>query len=280
MQNAADWLQATGRLKGTQADDLYRAAGLAPNTAWEWTDPTGLGTGGAWTLTGDARSALQGLQANDGATQPGWMRPMSFTNGAGQQVATGMNDVSPTTGLARFSEIAAPMLIAYASGNLAGNALGIGGGYGGSGGNGLEAVGDAGGAGAPTTSSGFGGVGTDAGVNLTGAAQGAGNGGLLGQIGSTVGDAAQWMKDNPLMGKLLMAGGTTALSMLGNRNTGPKPVSSTAGGPPKQWTLPTTVPQLTQQPVTQMPQPVTGAPRGLIGQGNANTGAWRYLLGG
>jgi len=95
---------------------------------------------------------------------------------------------------------------------------------------------------------------------------------------------AEWMKANPTLGRLLFSGGTSLLSAMGGSgSTGS--ASSGAGslpgsnGPAKQWTSPiqqgllSPVKQYTPQPITQL------RPQGLLAQGQANDGAWRFFGG-
>lgn len=103
----------------------------------------------------------------------------------------------------------------------------------------------------------------------------AASGGLLGNATGLLGDAATWMKDNPILAKLLMGGATSLLSATGsNSNTAP----AKNYGPPVQWKSNLQQGLLTPTP-QQMPQAIQNKPAGLLAQGFQNDGAWRYLRG-
>jgi hypothetical protein len=96
--------------------------------------------------------------------------------------------------------------------------------------------------------------------------------GLLG----TVKDAAAWMKANPVMGRLIMSGATGLLSGAGGGSSSEPQAPS---GPPVQWN--SNLQQGLLSPVQQYAPPavVQNRPAGLLAQGYANDGAWRYLGG-
>lgn len=101
-------------------------------------------------------------------------------------------------------------------------------------------------------------------------------GGLLGQFGGTVADAAKWMKANPLLGKLLMSGATGLLSAAGSGSS--SGAAQQDYGPAKQWGSPLQQGLLGNVQQT-MPAAIQQRPAGLLAQGNANSGAWRFLGG-
>lgn len=87
-------------------------------------------------------------------------------------------------------------------------------------------------------------------------------------IGSAIGGAADWMKDNPMLGKLLMSGGGALLSgMGGGQSGGPAPMPT---GPAKQWS------SGLQQGIMTQPTPQR---QGLLGPVQG-MGAARWLRGG
>lgn len=102
-------------------------------------------------------------------------------------------------------------------------------------------------------------------------------GGLSGLLG-TAKDAAAWMKQNPMLGRLLTAGATTALSGMGGGGGGSAAAAAPVG-PPVQWN--SGLQQGLLAPVQQYaPAAVQqNRPAGLLAQGFANDGAWRYLGG-
>jgi hypothetical protein len=85
-------------------------------------------------------------------------------------------------------------------------------------------------------------------------------------------DGASWLKDNPTLGRLLLGGATSLLS--GGGSSGGTEAPS---GPPVQWNSPL------QQGLLSKPQqyapPAQARPAGLLAQGYANDGAWRYMGG-
>lgn len=111
-------------------------------------------------------------------------------------------------------------------------------------------------------------------------------GGLLSQAGNTVGNVLQsgssgagsiadWMKANPTIGRLVMAGASSLLSGAGGSGgSSPAPVPS---GPPVKWNSP--IQQGLIAPVQQQ-MPGQFAPGGLLAQGHANSGLWRFMNGG
>jgi hypothetical protein len=100
-----------------------------------------------------------------------------------------------------------------------------------------------------------------------------GSSGLLG----TVKDAAAWMKANPVLGRLIMSGATGLLSGAGGGGGSSAP--QTPSGPPVQWN--SNLQQGLLSPVQQYAPPAVQQqrPAGLLAQGYANDGAWRYLGG-
>ena len=126
------------------------------------------------------------------------------------------------------------------------------------------------------STAGFGGLGS---VLPAGAGYGAASGGLSGLLGSAkdaIGGASGWMKANPMMGRLLMGGATSLLSGAGGGESGAPQASN---GPPVQWN--SGIQQGLLAPVQQYaPAAVQqNRPAGLLAQGQANDGAWRYLRG-
>ena len=102
-------------------------------------------------------------------------------------------------------------------------------------------------------------------------------GGLLGQLGSTVSDAAKWMKDNPTLGRLIMAGGTSLLSSVGGSGSSGSSGQATYSGPAKKWSSP--IQQGLLAPAQRaIPPQLSGL--GLLNvAGQPNAGAWRFLGG-
>ena len=186
----------------------------------------------------------------------GFMGPGGGFGGLGEAAgAAGASDA----GMAALSDVAS-------SGGL--------GGYGG-------AAAGAGGAGAGGAGAGM--FGDLAALDTATQAAGGGNG-LLGSIGSTLGKGAEWMKANPMLGKTLMSAGGGLLSGMGGGDNARAGGSTGPVGPPKQWNSPIgqqmppqpamRPPQAQQPPMPQMQYP------GLLGPGQANSGAWRWLKGG
>jgi hypothetical protein len=99
---------------------------------------------------------------------------------------------------------------------------------------------------------------------------------VLGTVKDTIGSAAQWMKDNPVLGRLIMSGATGLLSGAGG---GSPSTPQTPSGPPVQWN--SNLQQGLLSPVQQYAPPAVqqNRPAGLLAQGYANDGAWRYLKG-
>ena len=112
-------------------------------------------------------------------------------------------------------------------------------------------------------------------VNMGGLGGTMATGGMLGQLGGTVADAAKWMKDNPMLGKLLMSGATGLLSTAGG---GSSSAPQQDYGPAKQWGSPLQQGLLGQVQQT-MPSAIQQRPSGLLAQGTPNSGAWRFLGG-
>lgn len=107
------------------------------------------------------------------------------------------------------------------------------------------------------------------------------SGGLLSGLPSGIKDATtgtlQWLKDNPTLGRLLLGGATSLLSQSGSGSSGSTAPAKT--GPAVQWTSP--MQQGLLSPVQQYAPPAIqqNQPAGLLAQGYANDGAWRYLKG-
>ena len=103
-----------------------------------------------------------------------------------------------------------------------------------------------------------------------------GGGGMLGQVGGMAGEAASWMKANPMLGKALMSGGMGLLS--GGGGGGGGSAQAPTYGPATQWNSP--IQQGIQStPQQQNPAPIQQRPAGLLAQGQQNDGAWRFLGG-
>jgi len=99
---------------------------------------------------------------------------------------------------------------------------------------------------------------------------------VTGQGGGLLGSAASWMKANPTLGRLLLSGASGLLSGSGGGSSG---APQTPAGPPVQWN--SNLQQGLLSPVQQYAPPpvVQNRPAGLLAQGYANDGAWRYLKG-
>lgn len=194
------------------------------------------------------------------------------------------------TGFDKFANVAVPVALAAIGGQLAGGLLsGTAGGSGAiTGGGGMTAGGSAGygsiggtlgGAGGTTLGVAGGGMSAGAGLNsalLQGLGTASVGGGLLSAIpGAT--NAVSWMKQNPALGRLLMGGATSLLSAGGS--SGSPDAAAAPSGPPVTWNTPIQqglLPQVQQY----APAPVKqNKPAGLLAQGQANDGAWRYLKG-
>lgn len=166
----------------------------------------------------------------------------------------------------------------------------LGGAAGGSGtitgGGGLTAGGSAGygsiggtlgGAGGTTLGVAGSGMSAGAGLNsalLQGLGTASAGGGLLSAIpGAT--EAAAWMKQNPTLGRLITGGATSLLASAGGGSSGsaPAPVDPVKWNSPIQQGLLSPVQQYAPEPVKQ------NKPAGLLAQGYANDGAWRFLGG-
>lgn len=93
----------------------------------------------------------------------------------------------------------------------------------------------------------------------------------LSSVGSGAGSALQFLKDNPTLGKLLFAGGTSLLSTLGSDNGSSGGGGLLSAGPAKQWNSPI------QQGLLRQPTLVN--PAAIQPTGNANSGAWRWMKG-
>lgn len=126
---------------------------------------------------------------------------------------------------------------------------------------------------------------SQAGGSLGNAVSGAGTalnggttGGTTGGLAGTAGDVAGWLKANPALGKLLMSGAMGLLSSGGGGGSSSSSGGSTSFGPAKNWT--SSIQQGLLTPVQQVAPPALQRPAGLLAQGQANDGAWRYLLGG
>lgn len=99
--------------------------------------------------------------------------------------------------------------------------------------------------------------------------------GAVGAVKDAVAPAAQWLKDNQTLGRLLLGGATSLLSSQGGGSGG---ASEAPSGPAVQWNS-----QLQKgllAPVQQYaPDAIQQRPSGLLAQGNAGDGAWRFLRG-
>jgi hypothetical protein len=96
--------------------------------------------------------------------------------------------------------------------------------------------------------------------------------------GGLLGDATTWMKNNPVLGRLIMSGATGLLSGAGG-SSGSSGAAQAPSGPPVQWN--SNLQQGLLSPVQQYAPPAVQQqrPAGLLAQGYANDGAWRYLKG-
>lgn len=96
-------------------------------------------------------------------------------------------------------------------------------------------------------------------------------GGLLDTLTGAAGTATQWLKDNPVLGRLLMSGAGALVSGLGGSGGGSS-ATPTNYGPAKQWTSPIQSGLLSAPRNVQQVQP-----GGLLGgPGVANSGAWQW----
>ena len=96
-------------------------------------------------------------------------------------------------------------------------------------------------------------------------------GGLLDTLTGAAGTATQWLKDNPVLGRLLMSGASALVSGLGGSGGGSS-ATPTNYGPAKQWTSPIQSGLLSAPRNVQQVQP-----GGLLGgPGVANSGAWQW----
>lgn len=96
--------------------------------------------------------------------------------------------------------------------------------------------------------------------------------------GGLLGDASSWMKDNPMLGRLLMSGGTTLLSGAGGGSSSGGQAAAPVG-PPVTWNSPLQQGLLSQPKQYAPPAIQQNKPQGLLAQGYANDGAWRYMGG-
>lgn len=96
-------------------------------------------------------------------------------------------------------------------------------------------------------------------------------GGLLGSLTGAAGNAASWLKENPVLGRLLMSGAGALVSGVGGSGGG-SAATPTNYGPAKQWTSPIQSGLLSAPRNVQQVQP-----GGLLGgPGVANSGAWQW----
>lgn len=97
----------------------------------------------------------------------------------------------------------------------------------------------------------------------------------IGAVKDVASPTWQFLKDNPTLGRLLLGGATSLLSSQGSGSSG---ASGAPSGPPVQWNS-----QLQKgllAPVQQYaPAAIQQRPAGLLAQGNAGDGAWRFLRG-
>lgn len=103
-----------------------------------------------------------------------------------------------------------------------------------------------------------------------------GTGGLLGQLPSALQGGAQWMKDNPMLGRLLLGGASSLLSSAGGSSGESAPVNT---GPAKKWNSPIQQGLLGNVQQYAPPAIAQNRPAGLLAQGHQNAGAWRFLGG-
>lgn len=94
-----------------------------------------------------------------------------------------------------------------------------------------------------------------------------------------LGPAAAFMKENPLLGRLLTSGAVSLLAGGAGGGSSGGSQSAAPSGPPVQWNSP--LQQGLLAPVQQYAPPAItqNKPAGLLAQGYANDGAWRYLGG-
>ena len=99
-------------------------------------------------------------------------------------------------------------------------------------------------------------------------------GGLLNTITNAAGGATQWLKDNQVLGRLLMSGAGALTSGLGGSGGGSSPAPTNYGSA-KQWTSPLGAAQSGLLSAPRNVQQVQ--PGGLLGgPGVANSGAWQW----
>ena len=96
----------------------------------------------------------------------------------------------------------------------------------------------------------------------------------IGSIASGAGDVAGFMKSNPMLGKLLFSGALGALASSGGVSSAGAPKTY---GAPVQWNSPLRSNGLLGG--QQAPQAQQSMPGGLLGTGQANDGAWRWMKG-
>ena len=94
---------------------------------------------------------------------------------------------------------------------------------------------------------------------------------MLGSLTGAAGNAASWLKENPVLGRLLMSGAGALVSGVGGSGGG-SAATPTNYGPAKQWTSPIQSGLLSAPRNVQQVQP-----GGLLGgPGVANSGAWQW----
>ncbi len=103
-------------------------------------------------------------------------------------------------------------------------------------------------------------------------------GGLLDTIKSTGTDLSNWMKQNPVMGRLLLSGAGALLNTVGSGSIGSSSGGSTTYASPVQWTSnPSALGQATAGLLAPQVKQLNPQLPGLLG--NANSGAWRFMKG-
>ena len=100
-------------------------------------------------------------------------------------------------------------------------------------------------------------------------------GDMLGSASSTASDAATWMKQNPMLARLLMTGAGGLLGGAGGQSGSAAGAGAQSYGPAKQWTAPSSVDVSLLAPAQRQ------QPMGLLDMsGHPNSGAWRFAKRG
>lgn len=98
----------------------------------------------------------------------------------------------------------------------------------------------------------------------------------LGAVKDVASPTWQFLKDNPTLGRLLLGGATSLLSGAGGGSSGGSGASTPVN--PIKWN--SSIQQGLLAPVQQYaPDAIQQRPSGLLAQGNAGAGAWRFLGG-